>query len=208
MVTTLRWTEENIKTLANKLQIIGKSEVIKRGDGVYCNCVFNNSSFPNTFLGGVRLYIDPIIATDMLSPINIPIDYITFYKTGKFIKVLSKEMQKKLQIICDIYERNTSKKYTRLICVTSSDYNKQGIVFTISNNYDIEISTNEIHDHTTFSISKGMTNTDEDIIENLCYHLRDYFMKVLNNINKVTSSVNLLLTAISEIKSEIQQQEE
>lgn len=93
----MKWTEENIKTLSDKLQIIGKSEVIKRGDGVYCKCVFNNSSFPNTFLDGVRLYIDPVNVTDKLSPINIiPIDYITFYKTGKFVKVLSKEMKKKI----------------------------------------------------------------------------------------------------------------
>ena len=204
----MKWTSENIKTLAHKLQIIGKSEVIKRGDGVYCNCVFNNPSFPNTFLEGVRLYIDPVNVTDKLSPINIPIDYITFYKTGKFIKVLSKEMQKKLQIICDIYERNTSKKYTNLLYFTSIDYNKQGIVFTILNNYDIEINTNAIQDETTFSISKGMTNTDEEIIENLCYHLRDYFMKALNEINRITSSENLLLSVISEIESEIQQQKE
>lgn len=178
------------------------------GDDVYCNCVFNDPSFPNIFLDGVRLYIDPINVSDKLSPINIPIDYITFYKTGTFIKVLSKEMQKKLQIICDIYERNTSKKYTNLIYFTSIDYNKQGIVFTILNNYDIEIQTNEIHDHTTFSISKGMANTDEEIIENLCYHLRDYFVKVLNMINRITSSENLLLSVISEIESEIQQQKE
>ena len=204
----MKWTSENIKTLAHKLQIIGKSEVIKRGDGVYCNCVFNNPSFPNTFLEGVRLYIDPVNVTDKLSPINIPIDYITFYKTGKFIKVLSKEMQKKLQIICDIYERNTSKKYTNLLYFTSIDYNKQGIVFTILNNYDIEINTNAIQDETTFSISKGMTNTDEEIIENLCYHLRDYFMKALNEINRITSIENLLLSVISEIESEIQQQKE
>lgn len=204
----MKWTAENIKTLSDKLQIIGKSEVIKRGDGVYCNCVFNNPSFPNTFLNGVRLYIDPINVIDKLSPINIPIDYITFYKTGKFIKALSKEMQKKLQIICDIYERNTSKKYTNLIYFTSIDYNKQGIVFTILNNYDIEIQTNEIQDDFTFSISKGMTNTDEEIIENLCYHLRDYFVKVLNVINRITSTENLLLSVISEIESELQQQKE
>ena len=204
----MKWTSENIKTLAHKLQIIGKSEVIKRGDGVYCNCVFNNPSFPNTFLEGVRLYIDPVNVTDKLSPINIPIDYITFYKTGKFIKVLSKEMQKKLQIICDIYERNTSKKYTNLLYFTSIAYNKQGIVFTILNNYDIEINTNAIQDETTFSISKGTANTDEEIIEDLCYQLRDYFMKALNEINRITSSENLLLSVISEIESEIQQQKE
>lgn len=205
----MKWTEENIKTLSDKLQIIGKSEVIKRGDGVYCKCVFNNSSFPNTFLDGVRLYIDPVNVTDKLSPINIiPIDYITFYKTGKFVKVLSKEMKKKLQIICDIYERNTSKKYTNLIYFTSISYSKQGIVFTILNNYDIEIQTNEIQDDTTFSISKGITNTDEEIIENLCYQLRDYFLKTLNEINRITSIENLLLSVISEIESEIQQQKE
>lgn len=204
----MKWTAENIKTLSDKLQIIGKSEVIKRGDGVYCNCVFTDPSFPNTFLGAVRLYIDPINVTDKLSPINILIDNITFYKTGQFIKVLSKEMQKKLQIICDIYERNTSKKYTNLIYFTSISYSKQGIVFTILNNYDIEIQTNQIHDDTTFSISKGMINTDEEIIENLCYHLRDYFMKALNEINRITSSGNLLLSVISEIESEIQQQKE
>lgn len=207
----MKWTEKNIKTLSDKLQIIGKCEVIKRGDGVYCNCVFNNPSFPNTFLDAVRLYIDPINVTDKLSPISISIDAITFYKIGKFIEVLSKEMQKKLQIICDIYERNTSKKYTNLICVIligNSNNNKQTIAFIILNNYDIEIKTDEVYDHTTFSISKGMANTDEEIIENLCYHLRDYCMKVLNEINRVTSSENLLLKVISEIKSEIQEQKE
>lgn len=207
----MKWTAENIKTLSDKLQIIGKSEVIKRGDGVYCNCVFNNPSFPNTFLGAVRLYIDPINVTDKLSPINILIDNITFYKTGQFIKVLSKEMQKKLQIICDIYERNTSKKYTNLMFVTvirNSSLSEQAIVFTILNNYNIEIQNSDIFGHTTFSLSKGMANTDEEIIENLCHHLRDYFMKALNDINRTTSSENLLLTAISEIESEIQQQKE
>lgn len=207
----MKWTAENIKTLSDKLQIIGKSEVIKRGDGVYCNCVFNNPSFPKTFLNGVRLYIDPVNVADKLSPINIPIDAIAFYKTGIFIKVISKEMKKKLQIICDIYERNTSKKYTNLICailIGNSSINKQAIVFTILNDYDIEIQTSDIFAHTTFSISKGMANTDEEIIENLCYHLRDCFMKALNEINRITSSENLLLSVISEIESEIQQQKE
>lgn len=32
----MKWTEENIKTLSDKLQIIGKSEVIKGGGGGWC----------------------------------------------------------------------------------------------------------------------------------------------------------------------------